>query len=221
MNKLDILYEDNHIIVVYKPQGVLSQKDITNDLDMLTLVKDYIKVKYHKPGDVYLGLVHRLDRMTSGIMVFARTSKAASRLSEQIKNHMFEKKYLAVVENKLVVKSQRLENKLTKNENLNKSFVSNDGKISILDYNTIACIDGYSLVDIKLLTGRHHQIRVQFSNIGNPLYADDKYGAKMKGDLALQAYSLTFFHPTTKEKLVFTHINENGIFALFKDYFKG
>lgn len=212
---LDILYEDNHVIVVYKPSGILSQKDYTQDLDMLTLVKEYIKIKYNKPGDVYLGLVHRLDRMTSGIMVFARTSKAASRLSSNIKEHLFEKSYLAVLSG--VIDSfvdKRVTCKLEKNEKLNKSFVSKSGKESILDIHVLSSKKNTTLVEIALQTGRHHQIRAMMAHFYFPLMGDLKYGAK-EGKLALQAFKLAFNHPITKEKMTFTKVNYDGC---FKDY---
>ena len=178
---LNILYEDNHIIVVVKPSGILSQEDITKDPDMVTLLKKYIKEKYNKPGDVYLGLVQRLDRMTSGVMVFARTSKAASRLSEQIRNHSIIKKYYAVVEGK-TKDEDKLENYLIKDEDLVKSFVTTKekGKFASLEYKKVKSIDNSSLVEVTLHTGRHHQIRVQMSNINHPLLGDSLYGSTTK-----------------------------------------
>lgn len=216
--ELDVLYEDNHLIVAVKPAGILSQADKTEDLDMVTLVKDYIKKKYNKPGDVYLGLLHRLDRMTSGVMVFARTSKAAMRLSEDIFNHRFYKEYLAVVEGSFIeYDSVTLVNKLTKNEALNKSFIDEkNGKEAVLTYTPIKEKNGKTLVKIALKTGRHHQIRVQMANIGHPLYGDVKYGSKIQDNLALQAYKISFYHPISKELLTFSKINYNGIFNLFK-----
>ena len=220
-NMLDVLYEDNHIIVVYKESGVLSQEDKSGDLDILRMVKSYIKEKYNKPGEVYAGLVHRLDRNTAGLMVFARTSKAASRLSADIKNRNFSKKYYAVLEGKLT-KNGRLQNKLLKNEKLNKSFVSDSGLEAILDYEVLENIniDGkdFTLVDITLHTGRHHQIRCQFSNIGYPLYGDLKYGSNNPcgNYFALIAYELNFTHPTLKEEKVFKYYKLDNIFRKFK-----
>ena len=204
-NNLKVLYEDNHIIVVLKPINVLSQEDSTKDLDMLNIVKAYIKEKYNKPGNVYVGLVHRLDRMTSGIMVFAKTSKGASRLNEQIRNNQMEKKYLALVEG-ITPKKGTLINYLYKNEDLVKSFVTDDknkGKYSELNYEAQKQGKNQSLVDISLITGRHHQIRVQFANIGHPLVGDSLYGSKIKANISLHAYYLSFYHPITKEKLEF------------------
>lgn len=207
MENLKILYEDNHLIVIIKPRNILSQKDNTNDLDMLTILKKYIKEKYHKPGNVYLGLVHRLDRPTGGIMVFARTSKAASRLSEDIKNDNFCKKYLALVHGIFEEKKGKLENYLIKDEvnNTSKVTTENDGKYASLDYEVLKEFDNKSLVDIKLNTGRSHQIRVQFQNINHPLVGDKKYNNE-EGNMMLYAYHLEFNHPVTKKRLVFEYI---------------
>ena len=163
---MKILYEDNHLIVAYKERGILSQKDISNEDDMLTLLKDYIKNKYHKEGNVYLGLVHRLDRNTSGIMVFARTSKAASRLNEQIINNEFHKKYLAIIEGKVDNKGTLI-NKIKKDEKLLKAFIGEEGKEAILNYQLIETKEDKSLIEIELITGRFHQIRAQFANINH------------------------------------------------------
>lgn len=207
--KLNILYEDKHIIVVIKPSGILSQEDITKDPDMLSLIKEYIKVNEEKEGNVYLGLVHRLDRMTSGIMVFAKRSKAAARLAEQVQNNTFKKSYIALVEGK-VKETDTLKNYLVKNEKEVKSYVTNEvkGKLAILDYELIKYIDNTSLVKVNLHTGRHHQIRVQFSNINHPLVGDTLYGSKIKTNLKLHAYKLEFNHPMTNETLVFENYPE-------------
>lgn len=222
---MKILYEDNHIIVAYKPSGVLSQEDKSHDIDMLTELKKYIKVKYNKPGEVFLGLVHRLDRNTSGVMVFARTSKAAQRLSDQIQTHSgFNKKYLAVVEGKMDIgECKKLTNKLLKNESENKSYVSTskDAKEASLIYKVLDCknINGlyYSLLDIELLTGRHHQIRCQLSYIKHPIAGDIKYGAKLLGghEYNLSSYSLSFIHPTLKENMIFNYFESNLLFTKF------
>ena len=214
---LEVLNEDNHVIVAYKPAGILSQADNTGDLDMLTLIKQYIKKKYNKEGNVFLGLVHRLDRMTSGVMVFARTSKAAMRLSEDIKNHQFFKEYLAVCEGEVSQYEPKiLVNYLAKDEKNNKSYVSENGKEAILTYQTIKTKNNKSLVKISLKTGRHHQIRVQMSNLGHPLYGDIKYGSKYQDNLALQAFKLSFYQPVSRELLTFEKINYEGIFNIFK-----
>lgn len=203
-NKLEILYEDNHVIVVFKPSNILSQADITNDKDLLTMVKEYIKEKYHKLGNVYVGLVHRLDRPVQGIMVFAKTSKAASRLSKQVQNHDFEKQYLAIINGIIPEKEGEFSDYLLKLDNGN-TVVSDciHGKESILKYKVINEKDNYSLVEIKLITGRHHQIRVQFSSRGYPLVGDNRYGKSDFKEICLCSYYLSFLHPVTKEKLEF------------------
>lgn len=216
MQDLKILYEDNHIIVVVKPAGIPVQQDKTSDLDMLTIIKAYLKEKYNKPGNVYLGLVHRLDRMVGGVMLFAKTSKAASRISEYIRQKNVKKRYLAIVNGKMDVTGDVVELKdyLVKNERLNMSRVVDKSvkgsKESILEYKVIKNFKynnkEYSLVDIDLHTGRHHQIRVQFANISHPLYGDIKYGNKINKvgqNLALFSYYLSFFHPTKDEYLEF------------------
>lgn len=215
-NKLKILYEDNHLIVVVKPINILSQKDNTNDLDMLTMIKDYIKVKYKKPGNVYLGLVQRLDRPTGGIMVFAKTSKAASRLSQQIKEKKVVKKYYAVAYGHFKEKTQKLENYILKLPD-NTSIITNEqkGKYASLTYEVLEEKDNLSLLDITLHTGRHHQIRVQLKNINHPLYGDQRYGTKDKNQLALFAHYLEFYHPITKEKLIFEKTPKYGAFKNF------
>ena len=211
--KLNILYEDNHLLVVEKPPFVLSQSDGSKTLDMLTLLKEYVKEKYQKKGNVYLGLVHRLDKEVGGIMVFARTSKAARRLSEQIRSHSFEKWYLAIVTGHLT--DGVFEDYLVRDEY--RSLVSNtkEGKLARLTYQVLGTVKNCSLVRIFLETGRHHQIRVQFASHGHPLLGDKKYGLKGDGFLALYAYHLSFFHPVTKEKMTFEQIPTNLAFQPF------
>lgn len=215
---LKVLYEDNHIIVVIKPYNIPSQSDKTNDIDMLSLVKEYIKEKYQKPGNVYVGLVHRLDRPVGGIMVFAKTSKAASRLSESIRNKSFSKTYLAVVNGKFEKQNGVLEDYLWKDEALNMSkVVSKDkknAKLARLTYEVLAEKNDLSLVKINLETGRHHQIRVQFSNAGHSLYGDQKYGKGPMGkQIALWAYRLEFKHPVKDEIMKFEALPErNDVF---------
>ena len=212
MNDLQILYEDNHIIVVQKPQNVLSQGDETGDKSLLDAIKEYIKEKYNKPGNVYVGLVHRLDRPTGGIMVFAKTSKAAERLTAQLKDKVFSKKYFAVVIGTPKYKSSRLEHFLKKDEKENKVTVCPrsvmGAKQAILEYKTINSQKGISLLQVQILTGRSHQIRVQLSEIGNPIFGDQKYGIETpkKVNLALWAYELSFVHPTTKKQMIFKSI---------------
>lgn len=206
MNKLNILYEDNHIIVVEKKANILSQGDTTNDKDLLTLIKEYIKEKYKKPGNVYLGLVHRLDRPVGGIMVFAKTSKAASRLSKQIQDGTFHKEYLAVVEGQINEDCGKFIDYLKK-ENNGNTVVTNekDGKYSELEYKVIKREKklNKTLVKINLITGRHHQIRVQFASRNYPLCGDQRYGQMDKTQIALYAYRLEFVHPVKKEKMKF------------------
>jgi 23S rRNA pseudouridine1911/1915/1917 synthase len=201
---IKIIAEDNHIIVVNKPCNVLVMEDSTKDIDMLTMVKEYIKVKYQKPGNVYVGLVHRLDRPVGGIMVFAKTSKAASRLSEIIRTHKMEKYYLAVCRGELIEKSGEIKDYLYKNAVENKSYAvdknQKGSKQATLEYEVIGVKQGYSLLKIKLITGRHHQIRVQLANIGFPIFGDQKYNDNTrKAQIALWAYELSFVHPVKKE----------------------
>ena len=203
MTKLDILYEDNHIIVVFKPAGILSQADKSGDKDMLTIIKSYLKEKYNKPGNAYLGLVHRLDRPVSGIMVFAKTSKAAARLSEEIRNNKMHKKYLAIIHGYLDNKEGTLVNRIEKLDNKKVLIDTPKGKEAILNYKVIKEKNNLSLVDINLVTGRYHQIRLQFANIKHPLYGDYLYNKKDTNKLALVCYSLSFIHPTTKENMNF------------------
>lgn len=210
MQKLNVIYEDNHIIVVEKPVNIPSQGDKTGDMDMLTLVKQYIKEKYHKPGEVYLGLIHRLDRPVGGVMVFAKTSKSAGRLSEQVRTKQFKKKYLVIADGKLQEKKGSLQDYLWKNERLNTSKVVEEGtknsKLALLDYEVLKYQDdiNLSLVKVNLHTGRHHQIRVQFSHAGHSIYGDQKYGTRGRGkQICLWAYELTIFHPITKEEMIF------------------
>ena len=210
--KIKIIYEDNHLLVVEKPINVLSQGDITGDKDLLTMLKEDIKVRYNKPGNVYLGLVHRLDRPVGGVMVFAKTSKAASRLSEQIRNGEFTKDYLAVVHGRLVPGEGHLEHYLIKNEKTNIVKVLDDntsgdpGKKAALDYEMLISNGKLSLVHINLITGRYHQIRVQFSRIGNPLFGDQKYGVehnKVGQQIALWSYKIRIKHPVSKNEMFF------------------
>ena len=213
---LEVLYEDNHIIVVRKEANIPSQEDSSHDLDLLTIVKKYIKKKYNKPGNVYIGLIHRLDRPVGGVMVFARSSKAASRLNKQIREKQMQKKYYAVVHGILKEKKGKLIDKLEKLPTGN-TIVSKNGKESILSYEVIKEKDNMSLVDISLETGRHHQIRVQFASRNHPLCGDQRYGNDKGENIALFAYELSFFHPISKEKLTF-HIQpkENVYFTKFE-----
>ena len=225
MDKLNVIYEDNHIIVVEKPVNIPSQGDKTGDLDMLTIIRKYLKEKYNKPGEVYLGLVHRLDRPVGGVMVFAKTSKAASRLSEQVREKIFKKKYLAVVDGKFEEKNGTLEDYLYKDERNNISKVVNkdkkNAKFAKLDYEVLAYneVKNLSLVKVNLHTGRHHQIRVQLAHAGHSIFGDQKYGTRGKGkQIALWAYELTIQHPITKEEMRFKSLPEsNGTWCILKE----
>ncbi len=204
MKKLkNIIYEDNHLFVVNKPAGILIQGDITGDKSLLEIAKEYIKVKYNKPGNVYLGLVHRLDRPASGVIVFARTSKSASRLSKQFREKTIEKKYVALIEGK-VSQSGILKDKIIRNGATSK--INRNGKPAELRYKLVDYRNNISKVEIDLITGRHHQIRVQFASRGNPVLGDFRYGSKIKfGNraIALHSFSISLIHPTKKEKMTF------------------
>lgn len=205
----DIIYEDNHLLVIIKPHNIAVQEDESKDEDLLNMLKQYIKVRDNKPGNVFLGLVHRLDRPTGGVMVFAKTSKCASRLSEQLKNKEMKKNYLCVVVGKPSLPNARLTCYLVKDEKTNTvrlATKSEQGaKQAILDYEIIDSIDNYSLVKVNLLTGRSHQIRVQMSKQNNTvIFGDFKYGDKEhKSNLALWAYQLQFNHPISKKPMIF------------------
>ncbi len=215
MTNLNILYEDNHIIVVEKPVNVLSQSDNTKDIDMLTLIKAYLKEKYQKPGNVFLGLVHRLDRPVGGVMVFAKTSKAASRLCQSMNEGLFHKSYYAVVKGILPKKEDTLIDFIEKTPDKKVLLNTKNGKKAILHYNVLEEKDNLSLLDITLETGRYHQIRVQFASRGYPLYGDQLYGKQDKEQIALYAYKLSFPHPITKEVLTFASKPAGKIWKLF------
>ena len=213
MKELDVIYEDNHLLVVVKPQNIPSQADSSEDEDMLSLVKKYIKEKYNKPGNVYAGLVHRLDRPTGGVMVFAKTSKAASRLSSEIVDGTLKKEYLVVLDGQLPLKTKKVVNYLKKDEENNIVKIvpmAEEGakraelifEVLETDFNEKRCL---SLAKIQLLTGRSHQIRVQMANLKAPVFGDGKYGKVESStkELALWAYKLEFVHPTTKQKMIF------------------
>ena len=205
----EIIYEDNHLLVVVKPQGIPVQKAESSNDDFQSLLKDFLKRKYDKPGNVFLGIVHRLDQPVGGVMVFAKTSKAASRLSEEIRQNLWKKYYLAVVDGIPKEKKAVLEDYLVKNEATNEVSVSRKGdpkaKFARLYYETLESKNGRSLLKITLETGRAHQIRVQLSSRGLPIVNDHKYNKNSRNiaDIALWAYSVEIIHPVTKEKLVF------------------
>lgn len=205
-----VIYEDNHLLVVEKPVNILSQGDNTNDDDMVNLLKKYLKEKYNKPGNVFVGLVHRLDRPVGGCMVFAKTSKAASRLSEQVRNKTFKKTYRAVIHGNMNKKSDNLLDYLYKNKKTNMVSVvsknTKEAKDAKLSYETLDSQKGFSLVQIDLQTGRPHQIRVQFASRKHPLFGDQRYGQhlnKVGQQIALWSYKIEIQHPTTKEKMEF------------------
>ena len=206
LQKINIIFEDNHIIVVEKPINIPVCKDSSLDFDLLTMIKSYLKDKYNKPGNVYLGLVHRLDRPVGGIMVFAKTSKAASRLSKQVQEHYFKKTYVLVCEGKIDDRGEMIDY-LAKNNKTNTSYVTdkNNGKIAKLKYKKIGYVNNYSLVEVNLETGRSHQIRVQFSSRGCPLVGDARYNpnSDKKTNIALFAKRISFEHPVNHEKLIF------------------
>lgn len=206
---LTVLYEDNHIIVVLKQQNVASCPDESKDENLLDRIKNYLKVAYNKPGNVYVGLVHRLDRPTGGVMVYAKTSKAAARLSDGLQHGDFEKKYLSVLCGTFETERGTLTDYLKKNTVNNMTYIctgSEEGaKQASLDYKVLQERDKYTLAEIKLHTGRSHQIRVQMAGVSHPVFGDMKYGGvnAQKGKLALWAYSLSFTHPVIKERMRF------------------
>lgn len=206
-----IVYEDNHLLVINKKVGQLVQGDKTGDDSLLELIKNFIKKRDDKPGNVFLGLVHRIDRPTSGLVIYAKTSKALSRLTQMVKNREIKKTYWAVVTKEMIPQTQRLVHFLKKNEKNNKAIVfpkTTDGaKEAILTYNVIKTLDNYLLLEIDLETGRHHQIRAQLSKIGVPIKGDLKYGAARSnsdGGINLHARKLQFIHPVTKENIEIT-----------------
>ena len=219
---MQILYEDNHLIAVNKAPGEIVQGDKTGDKPLSDTLKEYIKLKYNKPGEVFLGVPHRLDRPTSGVVLFARTSKALVRLNEMFKDHQaMHKTYWAIVQGAPKLSEARLENYLIRNEPQNKSYIAKpgakDAKLAVLTYRTLAKGDRYALLEVELLTGRHHQIRCQLAAIGCPIKGDLKYGAKRSnpdGSISLHARQITFVHPVRKEQLTITApVPEGSLFA--------
>jgi 23S rRNA pseudouridine1911/1915/1917 synthase len=207
---IPILYEDNHLLIVVKPPNMPTQADDSLDLDLLTALKEDIKQRYAKPGSVYLGLVHRLDRPVGGVMVFAKTSKAASRLSESVRSRDFGKCYWAIVHGTPNNAEDKLVHYLVKDTKTNMVTAVDkkhpEAKEAILEYKTLGSENGLSLVYVQLHTGRSHQIRVQFASIGSPLYGDQRYGEhlnKAGQQIALWSAELSFEHPTLKERLTF------------------
>lgn len=208
-----VLFEDNHVLVVEKPVNIPSQEDASGDPDMLTILRADLKTRYNKPGNVYLGLVHRLDRPVGGAMVFAKTSKAASRLSEAVRSRSFDKEYYAVVHGTPSKPAEELVHYLRKDARTNTVSIVDEradgAKKAVLEYSTVASRDKLSLVRIRLHTGRPHQIRVQMNAIGCPLVGDQKYGARLNApgqQIALWSASIGFPHPITKERVMFRSV---------------
>ncbi len=222
-----VLYEDNHLLVIEKPVGILSQADYTKDPNLVDLIKEYLKLKYQKPGNVYLGLVQRLDRPVGGVMIFGKTSKASTRLQEQMRSGEIRKNYLAIAEHHPPEEVGRLIHYLSKDEEINKTKVydnpKKDAKECILDYKVLANINGKCLLKIDLHTGRSHQIRAQLAHISCPICGDMKYGkhkSKDENDIALFSYKLSLVHPVSKEKLSWTSFPKNeGYWKGFAPFF--
>ena len=209
---MTVLYEDNHIIAVNKTCNEIVQGDKTGDTPLSEIVKAYIKAQYNKPGEVFLGVTHRLDRPTSGVVLFARTSKALTRLNEMFKSHeQIKKTYWAIVQGAPKVPEARLENWLIRNEAQNKSYIArpnaNNAKLAVLSYKTLVRGENYTLLEVHLQTGRHHQIRCQLAAIGCPVKGDLKYGAKRSnpdGGICLHARQIEFIHPVSKQPICIT-----------------
>lgn len=208
LKRSEILFEDNHLIIINKKPGVLVQGDVTGDISLIEITKDYLKNKYNKKGNVFLGLVNRIDRPTSGIVIFAKTSKALSRMNEKLRNREIQKIYWLIISNKFVSNEGNIEGWFRKNTKQNKSYffkseVTNS-KFGRLFYKKIKSLDNYCLVEVKLITGRHHQIRCSFSELGYPILGDLKYGSKRSnkdGCIYLHSRELEFIHPISKNKI--------------------
>ncbi|MCH1437126.1 MAG: RluA family pseudouridine synthase [Flavobacteriales bacterium] len=205
---IEVLYEDNHLIVINKQSGDIVQGDKTGDKPLPDFVKDYLREKYNKPGNVFCGVIHRLDRPVSGIVLFAKTSKALSRMNQLFRDKEIQKTYWALVENKPIKTSDRLENYLLKNQQKNKSRAylkpGNGALKATLDYQVLKSLDRYTLLEVKPITGRHHQIRVQLSHMGSVIKGDLKYGAKRSNkdaSISLHAREINFIHPIKKEPI--------------------
>lgn len=208
---MQVIYEDNHLIIVSKRSGEIVQGDKTGDKTLGDAVKQYIKERYAKPGNVFLGVVHRLDRPVSGLVVFARTSKALSRLNDMFRDGKVHKTYWAITKNAPAVSEATLTNWLTRNEKQNKSYAYDHevpgSKKAVLHYKVIGRSDNYTLIKVNLMTGRHHQIRCQLAGIGCPIKGDLKYGARRSnpdGSISLLAHSIEFTHPVSKEQIYLT-----------------
>jgi 23S rRNA pseudouridine1911/1915/1917 synthase len=226
MQSIEVLYEDNHVIAVNKRPSQIVQEDKTGDKPLIEFVKDYIKTKYNKPGEVFLGVVHRIDRPVSGIVIFARTSKAQARLNEMLKARDIRKKYLAIVKNRPPKDSDNLRNYILRNTKQNKSYIYEkevkDSQLAELNYKLIGSSDNYHLIEIELITGRHHQIRAQLAAIGCPIKGDLKYGAPRSNEdasICLHSYIMEFIHPIKKEQLIITAPPpQNALWKFFIKY---
>jgi 23S rRNA pseudouridine1911/1915/1917 synthase len=208
---LQVLFEDNHIIIINKRAGDITQGDKTGDKPLSDVIKEYIKEKYNKPGEVFIGTVHRLDRPTSGIVIFARTSKALTRLNKMLRDKVIDKTYWALVKNAPIKATDTITNFLKKDTKKNKSFVYKkeiEGcKKAVLHYKILQNLENYCLLEIDLETGRHHQIRTQLSHIGSVIKGDLKYGASRSnkdGSISLHARKIKFIHPVSKEEIAIT-----------------
>lgn len=206
---MEVVYEDNHIIIINKASGEIVQGDKSGDTPLADLVKDYIKRKYNKPGNVFLGVVHRLDRPVSGLVVFARPSKALTRLNDMFRNGDIHKTYWAITRNRPPEEEATLTHWITRNTQQNKSYAADrekpNSKKAMLRYRLIGCTDNYHLLEVQLMTGRHHQIRCQLAHIGCPIKGDLKYGAQRSnpdGSICLHARRVEFVHPVTKQTIV-------------------
>jgi 23S rRNA pseudouridine1911/1915/1917 synthase len=221
---MKVLFEDNHLIAVFKPAGTLSQGDSTGDKSIIDDVKAYIKNKYKKPGDVFLGSIHRLDRVTSGVIIFARTTKALTRMNQMMKDRKISKTYICILDERPSVLPGKLTHYIRKNHKANYTVVSDkekpETKKAVMNFQLLANILNTCLVQVKLETGRPHQIRAQFSHIGSPICGDTKYGGSKqdsyKKGIFLHSYSLEFIHPVKKEKVRIT--SSPNFISKWKEY---